>query len=43
MVVDVDPKAKAWEDYDMATGTLLEILGVEGYKAQSQHGESIAV
>ena len=43
MVVDVDPKAKAWEDYDMATGTLLEMLGVEGYKAQSQHGESIAV
>jgi chromosome partitioning protein len=43
MVVDVDPKAKAWEDYDMATGTLLEILGVEGYKAQLQHGESIAV
>ena len=43
MVVDVDPKAKAWEDYDLATGTILETLGVEGYKAQPQHGESIAV
>jgi cellulose biosynthesis protein BcsQ len=43
MVVDVDPKAKAWEDYDLATGMILEILGVEGRKAPSEHGESVAV
>ena len=43
MVVDVDPKAKAWEDYDAATAAVLGILGVERLDSEPQHGESIAV
>jgi nitrogenase subunit NifH len=43
MVVDVDPKAKALEDYDAATTGVLEILNVKGYKTEPEHGESIAV
>ena len=43
MVADVDPKAKALEDYEAATSAILEILGVKGYKTEPEHGESIAV
>ena len=43
MVVDVDPKAKALEDYETATSALLDILGVKGFKTEPEHGESIAV
>lgn len=43
MVADLDPKAKALEDYDAATAALLEIFNVEGVASQPHHGESIAV
>jgi chromosome partitioning protein len=43
MVADLDPKAKALEDYEAATTSLLEIFNVEGVTTQPQHGESIAV
>jgi chromosome partitioning protein len=43
MVADVDPKAKALEDYEVATSAILEILGVKGYKTEPEHGESVAV
>jgi chromosome partitioning protein len=43
MVADLDPKAKALEDYDAATAALLEIFKVEGVASQPHHGESIAV
>ena len=43
MVVDLDPKAKALEDYDAATASLLEIFKGEGVTTEPQHGESIAV
>ena len=39
MVVDVDPKAKALEDYEAAATTLLEMLGVKS----ERHGEAVAV
>ena len=40
MVIDVDPKAKALEDYETATSTLLKLLEA---KPAEQHGEAIAV
>ncbi len=43
MVADLDPKAKALEDYDAATGALLQIFNVEGVVRQPHHGESVAV
>jgi hypothetical protein len=43
MIADLDPKAKALEDYDAATASLLEIFKVEGVTTEPQHGESIAV
>jgi cellulose biosynthesis protein BcsQ len=47
MIVDVDPKAKALEDYDAATTSLLNLLGVKTApptaQIEAQHGESIAV
>jgi chromosome partitioning protein len=43
MVADVDPKAKALEDYEAATSAIMEILGVTGFNTEPQHGESIAV
>ena len=39
MVVDVDPKAKALEDYESAAATLLDMLGV----APERHGQTVAV
>ena len=39
MVVDVDPKAKALEDYEAAAVTLLDMLGV----APERHGQTVAV
>ena len=39
MVADVDPKAKALEDYEAAATTLLEMLGV----TPERHGEAVAV
>jgi chromosome partitioning protein len=42
MVVDVDPKAKAMEDYEAAAASILEILGVTPLKAE-EHGQAIAV
>jgi len=41
MIADLDPKAKALEDYDAAAASLLEIFNVEGIKPQD--GASIAV
>ncbi len=43
MIVDLDPKAKALEDYDTATASLLEIFKAERLITEPQHGESIAV
>jgi len=43
MVADVDPKAKALEDYEAATSAILEILGMKGYRTEPEHGERIAV
>jgi chromosome partitioning protein len=39
MVADVDPKAKALEDYEAAATTLLEMLGV----TPERHGEAVTV
>lgn len=39
MVADVDPKAKALEDYEVAATTLLGMLGV----TPERHGEAVAV
>ena len=39
MVADVDPKAKALEDYEAAAAVLLEMLGVNS----ERHGEAVAV
>jgi chromosome partitioning protein len=39
MVADVDPKAKALEDYEAAAVSLLEMLGV----TPERHGEAVAV
>jgi len=41
MVVDVDPKAKALEDYDAATTSLLSLLGIAGFEAK--HDETVTV
>jgi len=41
MVADVDPKAKALEDYDGATTSLLNLLGMIGFEAK--HDETVAV
>jgi chromosome partitioning protein len=41
MVADVDPKAKALEDYDGATTSLLNLLGMTGFEAK--HDETVAV
>lgn len=43
MIADLDPKAKALEDYDAATVSLLNIFKVEGLTIEPQHGKSIAV
>jgi chromosome partitioning protein len=43
MIADLDPKAKALEDYDSATVSLLELFKVKGLTSEPQHGESIAV
>jgi chromosome partitioning protein len=43
MVADVDPKAKALEDYEAATDAILDLLAVKSPKAEPQHGESVAV
>jgi chromosome partitioning protein len=43
MIADVDPKAKALEDYEAATGAILELLQAEPSLAEPQHGESVAV
>ena len=39
MVVDVDPKAKALEDYEAAAATLLDMLGV----TPERHGEAVTI
>jgi len=41
MLVDVDPKAKALEDYEAATTSLLNMLGITGFEAK--HDETVAV
>jgi chromosome partitioning protein len=41
MVVDVDPKAKALEDYEGATTSLLELVGMTGFEAK--HDQTVAV
>ena len=44
MIADLDPKAKALEDYEAATVSLLDIFKVEGLTTtEPQHGKSIAV
>lgn len=43
MVADVDPKAKALEDYEAAAAGILDLLGEKRSAAEAQHGESIAV
>lgn len=43
MIADIDPKAKALEDYEAATTAILEILQPETSLIEPQHGESVAV
>ena len=43
MIVDVDPKAKALEDYETATSSILELLQPKTSLIEPQHGESVAV
>lgn len=43
MVVDLDPKAKALEDYQMATDTLLQVLNADKPTSEANHGESVPV
>lgn len=43
MIVDVDPKAKALEDYEAATASLLEMFKVDLATSEPRHDESIAV
>ncbi len=43
LIADLDPKAKALEDYSAATVSLLEIFNVERLRVEPQHDESIAV
>lgn len=43
MITDIDPKAKALEDYDTATAAILELLRPEALRTEPQHGESVAV
>jgi hypothetical protein len=42
MVADVDPRAKALEDYEAAATSLLEILQYPSTKPE-RHGEAVAV
>lgn len=42
MIADLDPKAKALEDYEAATTSLLEMFDVEE-SARNPHGETVAV
>jgi len=43
MIADLDSKAKALEDYDAATNSLLKLFNMEGLSLEPQHGASIAV
>jgi chromosome partitioning protein len=43
MVADLDPKAKALEDYDAATAALLDLFKGKGLTTEPHHGASIAV
>jgi nitrogenase subunit NifH len=43
MIADVDPKAKALEDYETATAAILDLLQAESSLIEPQHGESVAV
>ena len=43
MIADIDPKAKALEDYDTATSSLLELLKIHDLRTEPQHGQSVAV
>ncbi len=43
MIVDLDPKAKALEDYSAATDSLLKLFKVKGTLLEPQHGQSVAV
>lgn len=43
MVADIDPKAKALEDYEAATDAILSLLGIDGFRRESAHEESIAL
>jgi chromosome partitioning protein len=43
MIADVDPKAKALEDYEGATTAILEILKPHAALAEPHHGETVAV
>ncbi len=43
MLVDVDPRAKALEDYETATDGLLDLLGIQGFRKEAEYGESVAI
>ena len=43
MIADIDPKAKALDDYEAATTAMLEILKPDTARVESPHGESVAV
>jgi chromosome partitioning protein len=43
MIADVDPKAKALEDYEGATDGILDLLGVKAARTEAQHGETVAI
>jgi len=43
MVVDVDDKAKALEDYEAATSSILELLGIQGpAQPEQEQGQGVA-
>ncbi len=43
MIADLDPKAKALEDYEAAATALLDLFKVEGRSTEPRHGKSITV
>ncbi len=43
MIADIDPKAKALEDYEAATTAILDILKPGAARIEPHHGQSVAV
>jgi chromosome partitioning protein len=43
MIKDLDPKAKALEDYEAAANSLLDLFGLKRLTIEREHGTSVAV